>query len=160
MIIGMEQLPSIRDKHQKDSLVFARGVYDLFHEGHLACLNWSAQQGDTLVVGVSTDERVRRRKGPSRPVIGQAGRLAIVSSIKVVDYAFLTEGGYDPQTPASLVAAKLLRPDVVVLSNDCSPCEESVWNESLAGTGIQVLRHPEALRITSTSEIIQRIKES
>lgn len=160
MIVNIDHLPAIRAAHKDESLVFAHGAYDVLHIGHVGCLDWSSQQGDKLVVGISTDERIRQRKGPSRPIYNQASRLAIVSSLRAVDYAFLTEGEYDPEIPASLTAAKLLRPDVVILSDDCSANEELVWQKTLADTQAQIVRHPESLRVTSTTEIIRVIKES
>jgi cytidyltransferase-like protein len=160
MIISTEHLPKIREAHEDETLVFTHGVYDVFHYGHLVGLNWAKEHGDELVVGVSTDERVKRRKGPSRPIINQAARLAIVDALEMVDYSFLTEGEYDPRLPASLLAAKILCPDVVVLSDDCTANEESTWKQELSDTPARFVKQPADLRFVSTSEIIQRIKES
>ncbi len=159
MIIKATHLQAIRETHKNESLVFAHGAYDLFHPGHLAYLTWSAQQGDRLIVGVSTDERLQQRKGSSRPIMDQQARLIIVDALKVVDYTLLTEGEYDHEIPASLTAAKLLKPDVVVLSSDCTIAERLVWQRELADTSL-IIVHPEELRITSTSEIIERIRSS
>lgn len=71
------------DKREKKVRVFTSGSFDLFHVGHLNILERSAELGDELIVGVSTDELIQHYKGMS-PVIPFEQRMRIVSSIKCV----------------------------------------------------------------------------
>ena len=48
--------------------VFVNGTFDLLHPGHVSLLTWAKSLGDYLVVGIDTDDRVREKKGSTRPV--------------------------------------------------------------------------------------------
>lgn len=63
--------------------VFTSGTFDLFHIGHLNILERSAELGDELIVGVSTDELIEEYKGV-RPIIPYEQRVRIVESIRCV----------------------------------------------------------------------------
>ncbi|MEV5176820.1 adenylyltransferase/cytidyltransferase family protein [Streptomyces flaveolus] len=65
---------------------FAPGVYDLFHIGHLNILRQARRHCDRLIVGVATDDLVKRLKGRP-PVVPLAERLEIVSNLRCVDVA-------------------------------------------------------------------------
>jgi rfaE bifunctional protein nucleotidyltransferase chain/domain len=75
-----------------DGLVFVTGVFDLLHVGHLRFLCAARELGARLVVGVESDERVRRWKGPDRPIQTQEDRCELLSALRVVDGVFLIEG--------------------------------------------------------------------
>lgn len=155
MIIKEHQLARIRDKNRDNIIVFAHGVFDLLHVGHIKLLKWCKSQGDILIVGVSNDLRVSLRKGKGRPVVAQADRLTMVDALSTVDYTVLVDGPFNKVCPASLVTAKSLQPDCIVLSDTCSAAEEKLWRQQLANS--KVVRHPGYLRLTSTTEIIRRI---
>ena len=71
-------------------VVLANGVFDIFHIGHLRYLEAAAGMGDFLAVAVTRDAFVG--KGPGRPTYNEEERLAVVSALRFVDAAFLTEG--------------------------------------------------------------------
>ena len=75
-----------------EDLVVVTGVFDLLHVGHLRFLCAARELGDRLVVGVESDERVRRWKGPDRPIQTQDDRCELLSALRVVDDVFLIEG--------------------------------------------------------------------
>jgi cytidyltransferase-like protein len=89
MVIDFKDLPKIRKQHMNKKIVLASGVFDLLHNGHLEYLRGLKQFGDVIVVLVKSDERVRRGKGPLRPIIPEEDRVRMVSAIKGVDYAFI-----------------------------------------------------------------------
>jgi glycerol-3-phosphate cytidylyltransferase len=74
----------------KPRTVLTFGTYDLFHIGHLRILARASELGERLVVGVSTDELNRFKKG-RYPVYPQRERLEIVRSLRFVDDVFLEE---------------------------------------------------------------------
>ena len=90
------------------SIVLTNGCFDLLHVGHVQCLQEAAAQGDVLIVAVNSDASVRRLKGPSRPVIGQRDRAAMLAALDCVDHVLL----FEDDTP--LEAIRRLRPDVLV----------------------------------------------
>ena len=65
--------------------VFVNGTFDVLHPGHLALLNYARSLGDYVVVGIDTDDRVREKKGPSRPVNGEKDRRIMLLNLKSVD---------------------------------------------------------------------------
>lgn len=69
---------------KKITIGYTTGVYDMFHIGHLNIIEGARKQCDYLIVGVSTDELVRREKGKT-PVIPYEERVAIISALKCVD---------------------------------------------------------------------------
>jgi rfaE bifunctional protein nucleotidyltransferase chain/domain len=75
-----------------DDLVVVTGVFDLLHVGHLRFLCAARELGSRLVVGVESDERVRRWKGPDRPIQTQEDRCELLSALRVVDDVFIIEG--------------------------------------------------------------------
>ncbi len=66
-------------------IVFANGAFDLLHAGHVRYLEAARAEGDWLVVGVNSDESVRRTKGPARPIVPEQERAEIISALGCVD---------------------------------------------------------------------------
>jgi len=80
------------DEGTGNGLVVVTGVFDLLHVGHLRFLQAARALGSRLVVGVESDERVRRWKGPDRPIQTQEDRCELLSALRVVDDVFIIEG--------------------------------------------------------------------
>lgn len=93
-------------------LVFTNGVFDLLHRGHVQYLYEARRLGDALVVGVNTDDSVRRLKGPDRPINGEQDRAFVLAGLGCVDAVTL----FDEDTPQALIAGLL--PDVLVKGGD------------------------------------------
>ena len=92
--------------------MFTNGVFDLIHPGHVDILTASRARGDALVVGVNTDDSVRRLKGPSRPIRNEAERAYVLSAMEAVDCVVL----FEQDTPLELVL--FLHPDVIAKGGD------------------------------------------
>ncbi len=73
-------------------LVVVTGAFDLLHVGHLRFLEAARQLGDRLIVGVESDERVRRWKGMDRPIQTEEDRCELLAALRVVDDVFLVTG--------------------------------------------------------------------
>jgi D-beta-D-heptose 7-phosphate kinase/D-beta-D-heptose 1-phosphate adenosyltransferase len=93
-------------------LVFTNGVFDLLHPGHVDVLLAARRHGEALVVGVNSDESVRRLKGPERPIRTAAERCYVLAALESVDVVVV----FDQDTPRELIT--LLRPDVLVKGGD------------------------------------------
>lgn len=96
----------------KRSLVFTNGVFDLLHPGHVDVLLAARRQGDTLLVGINSDDSVRRLKGPSRPVRTERERAYVIAALGMVDAVVI----FEQDTPLELIRA--LEPDVLVKGGD------------------------------------------
>ncbi|HWP70370.1 MAG TPA: D-glycero-beta-D-manno-heptose 1-phosphate adenylyltransferase [Gemmatimonadaceae bacterium] len=101
-----------RWRQRSGRVVFTNGVFDLLHPGHVDILSAARALGDALVVGVNTDDSVRRLKGPSRPVRNENDRAHVLAALEAVDAVVL----FDEDTPLELIRA--LWPDVLVKGGD------------------------------------------
>lgn len=101
-------------RNRSGRIVFTNGVFDLLHPGHVDILVASRALGDALVVGLNSDDSVRRLKGPSRPIRGELERAIVLAALECVDA--VTVFGED--TPLELI--RVLRPDVLVKGGDYS----------------------------------------
>ncbi|MGE5538448.1 MAG: D-glycero-beta-D-manno-heptose-7-phosphate kinase [Gemmatimonas sp.] len=99
-------------RHQGLKIGFTNGCFDLLHPGHLHLLRQARQACDRLVVGLNTDDSVRRLKGPTRPVQPESARAAVLSSLTDVDLVV----PFGDDTPVKLIHA--LKPDVLVKGAD------------------------------------------
>jgi rfaE bifunctional protein nucleotidyltransferase chain/domain len=93
-------------------VVFTNGVFDLLHPGHIDVLLGARRCGDALVVGVNSDESVRRLKGPDRPIRNAADRCYVLAALAMVDCVVV----FDDDTPLGLITE--LRPSVLVKGGD------------------------------------------
>ena len=94
------------------SVVFTNGCFDIIHPGHVEILAKSAAYGDFLVVGLNSDQSVKRLKGRERPVNSLGSRAAVLASIRFVDCVV----PFEEDTPGDLI--RLLKPDVLVKGGD------------------------------------------
>lgn len=70
-------------------IVLTQGTYDMVHIGHARYFEAAKKHGQILIVGVDSDEKVRARKGPERPVVPEAERLEMVTHLRSVDVVYL-----------------------------------------------------------------------
>jgi D-beta-D-heptose 7-phosphate kinase/D-beta-D-heptose 1-phosphate adenosyltransferase len=101
-----------RVRRRGGRLVATGGCFDLLHPGHLSLLTQARALGDALVVCVNSDSSVRRRKGPGRPIVPAADRIALLEALNPVDAVV----AFDEDTPGPLLES--LRPDVWVKGGD------------------------------------------
>jgi D-glycero-beta-D-manno-heptose 1-phosphate adenylyltransferase len=90
------------------TVALGTGCFDLLHVGHLYFLKEASRQGEVLVVGVNSDRSVLAIKGPSRPIVSERNRAAMVGALRCVDHVFL----YDDSVADDCI--RELGPDVYV----------------------------------------------
>jgi D-beta-D-heptose 7-phosphate kinase/D-beta-D-heptose 1-phosphate adenosyltransferase len=137
-------------KRNGKRVVFTNGCFDLLHPGHIRSLETARGLGDVLIVGVNSDESVRRLKGEGRPVIPEQERAEILASLECVDAVVI----FDESTPQRVVAALL--PDVLVKGGDW-PGNQIVGREEVEAAGGKVVL-VEVVPGYSTTEILKKIK--
>ncbi|MBX3435823.1 MAG: bifunctional heptose 7-phosphate kinase/heptose 1-phosphate adenyltransferase, partial [Pirellulales bacterium] len=131
------------------TIAFTNGCFDLLHAGHLATLEFAAARADLLVVGLNSDASVRRLKGPTRPLVPQAQRAALLAALGCVDHVVL----FDDETPHRLLRA--LRPDVLIKGGSTGAI---VGREVVEAAGGQALHAP-LVEGLSTTRIVQQLRE-
>lgn len=133
------------------TFVFANGVFDLLHVGHIRYLQGAAKVADRLIVGVNGDASVRALKGPGRPVTGERERAEIVAAISGVAYVTV----FQEPSPARLLG--VLRPDFQAKGTDYTP--ETVPEAAVVrsyGGQVVIVGDP---KDHSTTEILERTKK-
>ena len=129
-------------------IVFTNGCFDLLHMGHVSYLQQARQQGGSLVVAVNSDASVQRLKGPTRPIIAEADRAAMLAALECVDYVTI----FDEDTPMELLDQ--LRPDRLVKGGST---DVIVGEEFVQSYGGDVCRL-DLVEGRSTTDIIQAIQ--
>ena len=155
MIITSGDLASVRKEHAAEKLVLTSGTFDMLHAGHLDYIEAVKKYGGVLVVLLSGDNRVKARKGESRPIIREDERARMLDSLKIVDYVFIDPSKLRPDEtdPVHSEILKDLQPDYYVTDGpdprffDIMPKEKFVILERM---------HAEP----STTDIISRIQNS
>lgn len=144
-ILRPEQVAKICRERGDKKVVFSNGCFDVMHRGHTSTLGFAKRQGDLLIVGLNSDDSVRRLKGDSRPINAIEDRLAVVAAMGCVDFATT----FDSDTPEELITA--LKPDIVVKGGDYKP-EEVVGYKTC-----KIVLAP-TLPGLSSSKIIERLQ--
>ncbi|HEX2172384.1 MAG TPA: D-glycero-beta-D-manno-heptose 1-phosphate adenylyltransferase [Dehalococcoidia bacterium] len=111
---SLPELRSIRERLRAGGrlVVFTNGCFDLIHSGHVRYLAAARALGDHLIVGLNSDDSVRRLKGAGRPILPAEDRADILAALRAVDYVVV----FDDDTAEPLVAA--LQPDIYVKGGD------------------------------------------
>ena len=79
-LVTLTQAMAIRERYREDgkTVVWTNGCFDLLHPGHIASLTSAKALGDVLIVGLNSDRSVRENKGPTRPVLNEQERAALL----------------------------------------------------------------------------------
>ena len=99
-------------KSLNKKIVFTNGCFDLLHAGHMFLLDFAADQGDYLVVGLNSDDSIKRLKGKNRPIQNQNTRYENLKNVKNVDSVII----FDDDTPENLI--KEIKPNILVKGKD------------------------------------------
>jgi rfaE bifunctional protein nucleotidyltransferase chain/domain len=134
------------------TLVLTNGVFDLLHPGHVDVLCAARREGDMLVVAVNSDASVRRLKGPTRPVRGEADRAYVLAGLAMVDAVVL----FEQDTPLELI--RELQPDVLVKGGDYS-ADTVVGASEVRASGGRVVIVP-LTPGQSTTSIVEKMRGS
>jgi D-glycero-beta-D-manno-heptose 1-phosphate adenylyltransferase len=133
------------------SVVLTQGTYDLVHIGHARYFESAKKHGDILIVGVDSDEKVRARKGPDRPIVPQQERLEMVTHMRSVDMVTLKEVGH-PKWHLIMT----VRPDVLIATKDTYSAKE--LRELKKYCGKIVVLDPMATTSTSAKIRLMQLK--
>lgn len=128
---------------------FTNGVFDILHPGHIFSLSQAAKEADYLVVGLNSDESVKRLKGDGRPVNGEDARALILASLILVDVVII----FEEDTPLELI--KAIKPDVLVKGGDYK-IEQIVGAKEVVAHGGRVVINP-LIEGFSTTAIIEKL---
>ncbi len=140
-----------RMREKGRSVVFTNGCFDILHRGHVEYLQFARAQGDALVVGLNSDASVRRNKGDSRPVNGEADRALVLAALECVDYVVL----FGEDEPRELIEALL--PDVLVKGEEWAHYVSGREAVEAAGGRVVLAKLVAGL---STTSLLEKMKNS
>lgn len=149
-ILTLEQAAAALGRPREGVLVFTNGCFDILHRGHVEYLHAARALGDRLVVGLNTDESVRRLKGPERPVNPEDDRAVVLAGLASVDAVVL----FPDETPLRVI--ERLLPDVLVKGGDYR-ADEIVGAREVRAAGGRVVVVP-LVPGRSTTGILERAK--
>ena len=150
-ILTLDELLRRFARPRSATVVFTNGVFDILHRGHVEYLYAARALGNALVVGLNTDESVRRLgKGEDRPINAEGDRAMVLAGLACVDAVTL----FGDDTPRALIAALL--PDVLVKGGDYS-IDAIVGADEVRAAGGRVEVIP-LVAGRSTTRILQRAR--
>lgn len=146
-------------KDDEKKVVFTNGCFDILHRGHVTYLAKAASLGSYLVVGVNSDESVKRQnKSPERPINDEDSRALVIASLEFVDLVVIFEN----DTPLDLI--KLLKPSILVKGADYDAEEKDenskkyiVGSEEVKAEGGEV-KTIELEEGFSTTKIVEKLR--
>lgn len=151
-ILSRRGLHEVLAEHRRAGrrIVFANGVFDLLHVGHVRYLQAARAEGDVLIVGVNSDSSARRIKGKGRPILTERARAALVAALAAVDYVVI----FDELDVKPLLNE--FRPDVHAKGTDYTL--DSVPERDLAallGIRVAIVGDP---KHHSTRDLLERVR--
>jgi len=153
-IIEREKITDLVAKLRAEGkrIVFTNGCFDIIHLGHIRYLREAKSKGDILIVGLNSDESVRKIKGENRPIMGQEERAEILASLEMVDFVVI----FEETVPDELI--KLIKPDVHIKGGDYRSPDELPEAKLVRSLGGEVMI-AKGVEGKSTSNIIKTILE-
>jgi len=152
-IIDIDQLDSKLAywNFKNKKIVFTNGCFDILHRGHIEYLAQAANFGDILMIGLNTDDSVRKLKGDPRPLQDQYTRALLLASLHFVNAVVY----FDEDTPYDLI--KRVQPDILIKGSDYHV-------EDIVGYDIVMQKGGEVKTIDfipgySTTSIIEKLKK-
>jgi cytidyltransferase-like protein len=128
------------------------GTFDLLHDFHLRFLKQCRRQCDILIVGIDSDRLVRERKGPTRPILSEWQREAVMNAVKYVEFVYVLDTLADYTTVAEVIGVQK------VFLNEAFAGREA--DVAVGESRAQVVIVPDVKEHDSTSRIIAKIKAS
>lgn len=156
MILNHTDLSQIRTRH-KNTIIYARGAFDILHAGHIAFIEFAKQHGDILVLGIISNKVVSQSKGKDRPVKNEQDRVRVANAIKGIDYTFIVPPPTDTISSTELVIEQL-HPDKFVLFNE-KEAHTKHFQKLLKQHGIQLILD-DSPKLSSTTALIERMRSN
>ena len=134
--------------HKPNTVVFANGVFDILHAGHIELIKFAKSLGDKLVVAINSDASVSALKGDDRPINTENDRKKVLSSIQEVDEVII----FDDTEPFAVM--KQISPDIVVKGGEWT--EEQIRKRDRIPKEIDIKIYPLSVD-KSTTNILKKI---
>jgi len=129
-------------------IAFTNGCFDIIHRGHAEYLAKASELADVLIIGLNSDESVRRLKGENRPIQNEEDRAILLASFGFTAAIII----FEADTPYELI--KFIQPDCLIKGADYK-AEDIVGYDIVTQNGGKVLT-VDLVAGRSTSNIIEK----
>ena len=143
---------ALKDYDSNKIIGFTNGCFDLLHTGHISYLKSAKQRCDILILGLNSDESIKKLKGKNRPIVELKDRVEILSSFPFIDKIVI----FDEVTPIKLI--KRIKPNIIFKGKDYKKQDVVGFRESKKWQGRVILI--DFIKNKSTTNLIERIKTS
>jgi len=153
VIRSLNDIKKLREKIRIENrkVVFTNGCFDIIHKGHVTYLNEAKSLGDHLIVGINSDDSVKRLKGKDRPVNNESDRAFVLDNLKSVDDVLI----FNEDTPYDII--KEIIPDLLVKGGDWKE-EDIVGSDIVKMNGGKVISL-QFVNNYSTTNILEKIEK-
>tara|TARA_B110000285_G_scaffold21110_1_gene20446 strand:- start:760 stop:1170 length:411 start_codon:yes stop_codon:yes gene_type:complete len=134
----------VENQLNEDKIVFTNGCFDIIHPGHIEYLKQSRSHGTALIVGLNSDESMRRIKRESYHT--QEQRKQVLEAIRYVDKVII----FDEDTPLELI--KEVKPYMITKGGDYEP-------EYVVGRGLALIKIMDTMPGQSSSKILDFLND-
>ena len=137
-------------KYKNKTIGFTNGCFDLIHQGHIFYLKEARKMCDFLILGLNSDNSIKKIKGKDRPILNQMERTEILANFDFIDKILI----FNEETPINLI--KKIRPNIIFKGDDYS-IDEVVGSKVIKNWGGKI-KLIKCVKGKSTSNIIRKIK--
>ncbi len=152
-VVSRNQLDALMRKlrHEKKSVVFSNGAFDLIHPGHVNYLDLCKKLGDVLIIGLNSDDSIKNYKGEKRPINPEQTRIDMLTALPSVDYITV----FDEKDPCTLI--NIIKPDIHI-KDDQYTVEQIIEYDDVVKNKGKVVQLPR-IKNYSTTNIIEAIRQ-
>jgi D-beta-D-heptose 7-phosphate kinase/D-beta-D-heptose 1-phosphate adenosyltransferase len=144
----IDKLQYLSKIKQFNKLVFTNGCFDIIHSAHIKLLNFSKNQGDLLIIGLNSDDSIKRLKGPTRPINKIDERSELLLNLQIVDYIVI----FDDDTPFNILSK--IKPNILIKGSDYNK------NDIIGKDFVDEIILFDFINGKSSSNIIKQINQS
>ena len=155
IILDLQNQNQIQElKTDNKKLVLAGGCFDILHTGHIEFLKNAKLAGDTLIVLLENDQRIRKLKGQNRPINSQSDRALVLSNLSMVDFVICLPTFEKDQEYEALV--KMIQPDIIAVTLG-NPIFE--WERTyIKNVGAEIVEVIKPISDYSTTNLIKKAR--
>jgi D-beta-D-heptose 7-phosphate kinase/D-beta-D-heptose 1-phosphate adenosyltransferase len=138
-----------KQRKKKKKIVLTQGSFDMLHIGHARYCREAKKRGDVLIVGVDSDQKIKKRKGEGRPVVPQNERLEMLTHLEYVDLVVLKKLNIPKWE-----LIRVIRPDILIATKQTYNKQQIKALEKICGK-VVVLK---PMATTSTSARLRLVQ--
>jgi D-beta-D-heptose 7-phosphate kinase/D-beta-D-heptose 1-phosphate adenosyltransferase len=144
----IDKLQYLNKIKQFNKIVFTNGCFDIIHSAHIKLLNFSKKKGDLLIIGLNSDDSIKRLKGSTRPINKIDERSELLLNLQIVDYIVI----FNDDTPFNILSQ--IKPNILIKGGDYN--KDNIIGKEFVDEIILF----DFINGKSTSNIIKQINQS